>query len=89
MEIKLGFQKENNLHDLDLIREQLYSGAYLDIANITGYSESLVKKVICGVRKNPIVIEATKELIQEHREVLVKLETKYQELDKQQLTVNA
>jgi hypothetical protein len=70
MAIKLKYQKHEIPKDLDLLREQLYKGAYSDIANATGYSIQYVIQVIHGDRKNNVIIEATRELIDQLRETL-------------------
>lgn len=77
MEIKPKYQAQASPDDLDLIREQLYIGAYGDIANSTGYSEVFVKQVFQGIRRNNSIIEAARELIKSHQQTLEQIEVKY------------
>jgi hypothetical protein len=73
MNRKSDFQKQIIPDDLDLIREQLYSKAYNDIADITGYSYDYVHMVMNGRRRNSAIVEAARELVAQHKKMLEQL----------------
>jgi hypothetical protein len=56
--------------DLDLLREQLYRGAYRDLAEITGYSFGYVVDVMDGRRRNAAIVQAARDLIKAHRNLI-------------------
>lgn len=66
--------------DLDLIRNQLYHGAYRDLAEITGYSYPYIIDVIqLGRRRNDAIVQAARDLIKAHRDMMAQLTLQNQE----------
>lgn len=54
--------------ELEAIREQLYQSSHIDIAEGTGYSQRYVFEVLNGRRRNQLIVDAAKKLIELHRE---------------------
>jgi hypothetical protein len=63
--------------ELREIRNQLYDGAYAEIADATGYSLSTVQEVFKGRRNNRQIVDAAKELIQLHRDNISLITVKF------------
>jgi hypothetical protein len=80
MNTKSELKKQIIPDDLDLIREQLYSAAYSDLAKITGYSKIYVQHVLTGRRNNQVIVLAARQLIKDHRNVLEQLQEDFKPL---------
>lgn len=64
-------------HELAEIREQLYQSSYNDLAEATGYSKRLITHVLNGDRRNQIVVDAAKKLIELHRDNIQYIKTNF------------